>query len=85
MSQQLCSREVANHNSVGDAWVVVDGVVYNVTSFLESHPGGQSITEQYLGSDISCVIRSYDVHSHSDTAFEILEQYKIGVIEDEKV
>ena len=85
MSLKLHREEIAQHNSVDDAWVIVDGAVYDVTSFLASHPGGLSITEEYLGTDVSRVIRSDEVHSHSSTAFEILEQYKIGVINNEQV
>ena len=85
MPLNLCRTEVAEHNSVDDAWVIVDGAVYDVTSFLESHPGGLSITEKHLGTDIGCVIRSDEVHSHSNTAFEILEQYKIGIIKNENI
>lgn len=84
MSRQLYTAEVSTHSSVEDAWVIVDGSVYDVTSFLESHPGGLSVTEEHLGQDISNVIRSNDVHNHSSTAFEILEQYKIGeLVKDE--
>ena len=85
MSLELYSEEVAKHNNIDDAWVIVDGAVYDVTSFLEDHPGGLSITEEHLGTDVSRVIRSDEVHSHSSTAFEILEQYKIGMINNEQV
>ena len=86
MSRKLSASEVSLHNSIDDAWVIVDGAVYNVTSFLDSHPGGLGVTEEHLGHDISGVIRSEQVHKHSSTAFEILEQYKIGIIEeDDKV
>lgn len=85
MSLKLHRAEVAKHNSADDAWVIVDGAVYDVTSFLESHPGGLSVTEEHLGTDVSRLIRSDEVHSHSSTAFEILEQYKIGVLNYEQV
>ena len=85
MSLKLRRAEIAKHSSVDDAWVIVDGVVYDVTSFLESHPGGLSVTEEHLGTDVSRLIRSDEVHSHSSTAFEILDQYKIGVLNNEKV
>ena len=64
-----------------------DGAVYDVTSFLESHQGGLSVTEEHLGTDVSRLIRSDEVHSHSasSTAFEILEQYKIGALNNGQV
>lgn len=37
-------EEVRKHNSgAGDAWVVVDGVVYDVSHFLDTHPGGAQV------------------------------------------
>jgi hypothetical protein len=34
--------EVGKHNSAHDCWLVIHGYVYDVTSFLASHPGMQS-------------------------------------------
>ena len=38
------SEEVALHRGLDDAWVVVDGEVYDVTEFLQSHPGGPEVS-----------------------------------------
>ena len=85
MATVYSREEVSKHDSVEDAWVIVDQRVFDVTSFLDSHPGGLSITEEYLGSDISSLLRSDDVHRHSPTAFEVLEQYCVGRLADYKV
>ena len=34
------SSDVSSHNSETDCWIVIDGIVYDVTSFLSRHPGG---------------------------------------------
>ena len=85
MYRRLRTAEVSTHKSIDDAWVIVDGAVYDVTSFLKSHPGGVSVTEEHLGQDISNVIRSDEVHRHSSTAYKLLELYKIGELKDEEV
>lgn len=75
-------EEVSRHDRADDAWVIVDGRVYDVTLFLDTHPGGIGVTESHLGTDISDVIRSEDVHKHTRTAFELMDKYCIGILED---
>ena len=75
-------EEVSRHDRADDAWVIVDGRVYDVTLFLDTHPGGIGVTESHLGTDISDVIRSEDVHKHTRTAFELMDKYRIGILED---
>jgi cytochrome b involved in lipid metabolism len=36
-------EECKKHTSDKDCWIVVHGKVYNVTDFLEEHPGGYDI------------------------------------------
>ncbi|CAK9008235.1 unnamed protein product [Durusdinium trenchii] len=43
--------EVAKHNSKADCWVVVDGQVLDVTSFLSEHPGGELAILTFAGKD----------------------------------
>lgn len=39
--KQLYSQsEVAQHNSAGDLWVIIDQKVYDLSQFLDEHPGG---------------------------------------------
>jgi len=39
MSKSVTLDELSRHNSENDAWLAIDGVVYNVTRFLDAHPG----------------------------------------------
>ena len=44
-------EEVAKHNKKNDCWVIVDGQVLDVTSFLHEHPGGEKAILLYAGRD----------------------------------
>ncbi|XP_066355843.1 cytochrome b5-like isoform X2 [Miscanthus floridulus] len=39
----FAASEVALHASRKDCWVVIGGKVYDVTKFLEDHPGGEDV------------------------------------------
>ncbi len=49
--RQLSGIEVAKHNSRESCWVVISGKAYDVTEFLDEHPGGANIILQYGGKD----------------------------------
>lgn len=44
-------KEVAVHNSRESCWIIVHGKVYDVTDFLDDHPGGSRIILKYAGKD----------------------------------
>ena len=48
---QLSMEEVAKHNKESDCWVVLAGMVYDVTEFLPDHPGGKRAITLYAGKD----------------------------------
>ena len=47
----LSAAEVATHNSRESCWIIVSGNVYDVTEFLDDHPGGSTIILRYAGRD----------------------------------
>ena len=47
----ISMADVAKHNSKTDCWVVVDGQVLDVTSFLGDHPGGELAILTFAGKD----------------------------------
>ncbi|KPV75396.1 uncharacterized protein RHOBADRAFT_43902 [Rhodotorula graminis WP1] len=49
--QTYTLEQVAQHASADSAWVVVEGGVYDVTSFLDDHPGGKKILLKHTGKD----------------------------------
>ncbi|WWC62286.1 uncharacterized protein I303_104882 [Kwoniella dejecticola CBS 10117] len=47
----LTMAEVASHHLAHDAWVVVEGKVFDVTEFHKNHPGGSQIIVANAGRD----------------------------------
>jgi cytochrome b involved in lipid metabolism len=41
--QTVTLEELAQHNKEGDAWIGVNGFVYNVSVFARVHPGGTGV------------------------------------------
>ncbi|TQB75472.1 hypothetical protein MPDQ_002765 [Monascus purpureus] len=44
-------EEVAKHNKKDDMWIVVKGVVLDVTNFGDEHPGGANALYNFMGRD----------------------------------
>ncbi|KAL4915697.1 FMN-dependent dehydrogenase-domain-containing protein [Aspergillus aurantiobrunneus] len=59
----VSSAELQKHATPEDCWIAVHARVYNVTAFLDEHPGGSAIILKYAGNDAS---KAYDeVHAPS--------------------
>ncbi|CAL5056853.1 unnamed protein product [Urochloa decumbens] len=44
-------QEVGKHNSRKDCWLVIAGKVYDVTAFMEEHPGGDEVLLACTGNN----------------------------------
>jgi len=44
-------EELAKHDKADDLWICVNGIVYDVTNFLEHHPGKMNPLLHYGGKD----------------------------------
>jgi hypothetical protein len=81
MPHQTLTREaVAKHNKPDDLWCIVDHKVYDLTDFVDAHPGGSVVLEQVAGTDATTAF--YNLHRQ-----EVLQKYEelcIGTIEGEK-
>jgi len=78
-------NEVRKHDSEGDAWIVIEGYVHDVSEFLQEHPGGKDIIMDHLGKDASEVFTSEKVHVHGNIAFKMLAKYRIGIVSKAKL
>lgn len=80
---RVTQLDLSSHNTDRDAWVAVDGVVYNVTPFLLHHPGGRRSILEHAGKDISAVFKA---NHRSFEAHECIGSCRVGVlISDEEL
>ncbi|KAK4190649.1 putative cytochrome b5 [Podospora australis] len=80
MSQQITKAEVAQHKDEKSMYIIVDDGVYDITNFLEEHPGGAKILKRMAGKDATKAFWKY--HGKG-----VLEKYggklKIGTVKEE--
>lgn len=51
--------ELQRHSTLEDGWCAIGGRVYNVTPYLDYHPGGAAIFAQALGDDATDIFAQY--------------------------
>ncbi|CAL4944450.1 unnamed protein product [Urochloa decumbens] len=71
-------KEAALHNTPEDCWVVIDGKIYDVTKYLEDHPGGDDVLLKATGKDAK---DEFDDAGHSKSAKVLMEDYFIGELD----
>ncbi|KAG5325931.1 CYB5 protein, partial [Acromyrmex heyeri] len=68
--------EVEKHSETSrDTWIIIHNNIYNVTSFLNEHPGGEEVLLEQNGQDAT---DAFEDIGHSTDARQIMESYKIG-------
>ncbi|XP_059312414.1 cytochrome b5-like [Lycium ferocissimum] len=78
MTKVHAFSEVSVHNKKDDCWLVISGKVYDVTSFLDDHPGGDDVLLTATGKDAT---DDFEDVGHSDDARELMKKYYIGDID----
>jgi sterol-4alpha-carboxylate 3-dehydrogenase (decarboxylating) len=69
------AADVARHCARDDLWVVIDGLVYDLTAYVDPHPGGDAILA-HAGGDAT---RGFlDNPSHPSHVFETVKQFQVG-------
>ena len=77
--KQLSRNEVAEHNNAESCWVVIDNKVYDLTKFLDEHPGGCEIILEQAGKDGT---ENFEDVGHSTDARDMKKDYLVGEIVD---
>jgi len=72
----LTLDEVKKHNSADDCWSIIDGNVYDLTNWVNSHPGGSSRITSICGKDGTSNFLGQ--HSNSNSAKSQLTRFELG-------
>jgi len=71
---------VSSHNTPDDLYCIIDSHVYDLSDFLDAHPGGSVVLAQIAGTDATTSY--YNLHRH-----EVIVKYRpslcIGLVEGE--
>jgi predicted heme/steroid binding protein len=78
MTRRVTPAELAQHTSpIGGAWIALHGAVYDVTPFLDQHPGGRKILLDSCGGDATQLFDAF--HPQAQQVLEaVAAGLKIG-------
>lgn len=76
---KLTPEEIARHKTESDCWMIIEGNVYNLSSFSSGHPGGKQAIVNFCGKDGTTAFKTKGGNSsHSQTAVQMLTKFLIG-------
>ncbi|KAI9884847.1 MAG: hypothetical protein M1823_003374 [Watsoniomyces obsoletus] len=80
---RISPAEVKRNNTATSCYVTSGSRVYDVTPFMEDHPGGADLILEYAGQDVRKIMGDEMSHTHSEAAYEVLEEYVIGYLDED--
>ncbi|XP_062195774.1 cytochrome B5-like protein isoform X2 [Phragmites australis] len=73
-SKSYAKEDVSKHNTRKDCWVIIKNKVYDVTAYVEEHPGGDAILHNAGGDSTE----GFFGPQHGTRVFDIIEDFCIG-------
>lgn len=71
--------EISTHNSAASCWSTINAVVYDLTGWIRSHPGGEGAILSICGGDGSAAFNGQ--HGGQGSAQNVLDGFKIGTLQ----
>uniref|UniRef100_A0A8C6C8Y8 Cytochrome b5 n=1 Tax=Monodon monoceros TaxID=40151 RepID=A0A8C6C8Y8_MONMO len=68
-------EEIQKHNHSKSTWLILHYKAYNLTKFLEEHPGGEEVLREQAGGDAT---ENFEDVGHSTDARELSKTFTIG-------
>ena len=72
--------EVAKHGTKDDVWVIIKGKVYDLSEFVDEHPGGVEAIMKRAGGDAT---EGFFGPQHPSRVHDMIDEYLVGKIVDE--
>ena len=74
----LSNSEIKTHNLKSDCWSIVNGNVYNLTTYVQRHPGGASVIANICGKDGSKAF--VNEHNTKSKPNNVLSSFLLGPV-----
>ncbi|XP_075560647.1 cytochrome b5 isoform X2 [Pelecanus crispus] len=68
-------EEVQKHNNSQSTWIILHHRIYDVTKFLDEHPGGEEVLREQAGGDAT---ENFEDVGHSTDARTLSETFIVG-------
>lgn len=80
-ARPVSAEELARHGSPGDCWLAVEGGVYDVTSYVSSHPAPERVLTDWCGKEATEAFRTKGAgRPHGEEARALLETFRVGAL-----
>ncbi|KAI0034093.1 cytochrome b5 [Vararia minispora EC-137] len=80
MSNVITYEDLKAHSKKDSLWVLLHGKVYDVTKFIDEHPGGDEVIMSEAGKDAT---EAFEDVGHSDEARDLLPGMLVGEFEQD--
>ncbi|QKF93574.1 cytochrome b5-like protein [Fadolivirus algeromassiliense] len=83
MSNQLPEYtldEIATHNTEKSLWLIVNDYIYDVTEFINHHPGGAKPFLNGAGKDVTTYFNNVKKHGKSETLPDFMKTLCVGKV-----
>ena len=81
----ILQKDVASRNTKDSCYVTIGTKVFDITSFLDDHPGGGDLILEYGGKDVKTIMEDEISHAHSEAAYEILDDSLVGFLATDSI
>jgi stearoyl-CoA desaturase (delta-9 desaturase) len=75
--------EIETHREkTGERWIVVGGLVHDVSEWVDDHPGGRGLIEAFVGKDATKAFNG-GIYNHSNAGRNLLTALRVGRVAEQ--